>query len=116
MSLHSREASCSRQSPSTLERKEKDKGRAIRRLHRGHSSQRKPQCSKGWRQPSCSPEVREARAHQDDQAFQLRPERKRKGHHAHAPRVGKVWEAWVFLGLLRVRLRDPKFYLSLNVL
>lgn len=61
MSLHSREASCSRQSPSTLERKEKDKGRAIRRLHRGHSSQRKPQCSKGWRQPHHPAHLRSGR-------------------------------------------------------
>ena len=50
VSLHSREASCSGQSPSTLERKEKGKGRAVRRHHCGHSSQMKPKCSKAWRQ------------------------------------------------------------------
>lgn len=117
MSLHSREASCSRQSPSTLERNAKDKGRPLEDSTVDTAPKGSPSAARlEAATPSCSPEVREARAHQDDQAFQLHPERKRKGHHAHAPRVGKEWEAWVFLGLLKVRLRDPKSYLSLNVL
>lgn len=81
VSLHSREASCSGQSPSTLQRTgKKDKGKAIRGHPCGHSSQMKAKCSKAWRPatPSCSPEVQEAHAHQGDQAFQLHPERERE--------------------------------------
>lgn len=46
VSLHSREASCSRQSPSTLESKEREnRGRAVRRRHRRHSSHMMPERS-----------------------------------------------------------------------
>lgn len=94
MSLHSREASCSRQSPSTLESKEREnRGRAVRRRHRRHSSHTMPERSEaGASQLSCSPEVQEAHAHQDDQAFQLHPAMERKGHRAHAPWAGKLWK------------------------
>lgn len=62
MSLHSRKTSCSRQSPSTLERKEKEeRGRAIRSCHWGHSSQMKPTCSEVHGQPRIPTHLRSRR-------------------------------------------------------
>lgn len=63
VSLHSRKASCSRQSPSTLERKEKEeKGRAFRRCHGGPSSQAKPTCSEVHGQPRIPAHLRSRRS------------------------------------------------------
>lgn len=123
VSLHSREASCSGQSPSTLQRTgKKDKGKAIRGHPCGHSSQMKAKCSKAWRPatPSCSPEVQEAHAHQGDQAFQLHPEREREREKKKPSRSCSLsWKSVEDPGLLGVRLRvrpwGPESHLSLNL-
>lgn len=62
VSLHSRKASSSRQSPGALERKEKEeKGRAIRRRHCGPSAQVEPPCGNVQGRPRIPAHLRSRR-------------------------------------------------------
>lgn len=79
VSLHSREASCSRQSPSTLERKTKKDLEMCQKGSVATAAKCIPSAVRPGVHPhTCSPEAQEVHAHQDGQVYQLPPAEREK--------------------------------------